>query len=210
MIGARFGDDVLEHARELGAATLHEAAGRRGAMPSRIGQVTPGLSLAGRALTVLCPVLDNLWLHRAVVAAEPGDVLVVSVSGGFEGGYWGEVLSHAAMARGLGGLVIDGGVRDSAQLIDIGLPVFAERICMRGTGKDKADGFGGIGQALVFDDLVVRTGDLVVGDEDGVAVFPPECVPELIEASQARVDKEADFIKRLHDGATTLDLMGLH
>jgi 4-hydroxy-4-methyl-2-oxoglutarate aldolase len=200
---------VLDRARAFGTATLHEAAGRTGALPSRIRQITAGLGLAGRVLTVECAAMDNLWLHRAVVEAQPGDVLLVSVGEAMEAGYWGEVLSHAAVARGLGGLVIDGGVRDSAQLTGVGLPVFANRICMQGTVKDRAEFSGGIGQPLLFGDVSVATGDLVVGDEDGVAVFAAATVDRLLRDAQTRVDKETDHIRELHRGATTLDLMGL-
>jgi len=207
--GQPYSDTVLRRAREYGTATMHEAAGRRGAMPSRIRPVTRGLALAGRALTVECAPLDNLWLHRAIVAAQPGDVLVVSVNGAAEAGYWGEVLSRAAVARHLGGLVIDGGVRDSAQLTDIGFPVFAERVCMQGTVKDRAEHVGGIGRPIAFGELVVTPGDLVVGDEDGVASFSPGEVDSLLEASHARVQKELDFFDALKSGTTTLDLMGL-
>ena len=127
--------DQLAEASRLGAATLHEAAGRIGALPSAIKPVAPDMRVAGPAFTVHIPAGDNLWIHRALYEAAPGDVLVVSTSGGIEWGYWGDILNTAAIAQGLGGLVIDGGVRDVAGLSTMSLPVFSNGICLRGTIK---------------------------------------------------------------------------
>src|ERR1700747_2388815 len=122
----------------IDAATIHEAQGRRGALPSSITPASPGFRLCGPAFTVDCPPGDNLWIHHAVYRARPGDVLVVDVRGGTEYGYWGEILSEAARARDLRGLVITGGVRDSDRLAEVGFPVFSTSLCIRGTGKDPA------------------------------------------------------------------------
>ena len=104
--------DLVERAEALGSATLHEAAGRSGAFPARIGPVDPVMGFGGRARTVLSPPGDNLWLHRGIYAAEAGDVLIVA-TGDREAqfGYWGEIMSEAARARQLGGLVLEGGSR---------------------------------------------------------------------------------------------------
>ena len=123
-------------ARTLPAATLHEAGGKIGAMPSAIKPVAPAFRCCGPAVTVHSPGGDNLWLHRALYIAQPGDVLVVHVSGAYDHGYWGEIMTTMAKARGLAGLVIDGCVRDGVLLEQIGFPVFARGLCIRGTGKD--------------------------------------------------------------------------
>ena len=122
----------------LDAATVHEAYGRRGALPSEIKPVDAGFTVCAPAFTVDCPAGDNLWIHHAVYAAQPHDVLVVHTRGEREAGYWGEILSRAAIARELSGLVIDGGVRDVERLVEIGLPVFAANVCIGGTAKDPA------------------------------------------------------------------------
>ena len=127
---------AIAAARGLPTATLHEAGGRIGVMPSAIKPVAPGMRVCGPAVTVHSPGGDNLWLHRAIYVAQPGDVLVVHVSAAYDFGYWGEIMSCAAKTRGLAGLVIDGCVRDGAILADFGLPVFARGLCIRGTGKD--------------------------------------------------------------------------
>jgi 4-hydroxy-4-methyl-2-oxoglutarate aldolase len=200
--------ELLAQAAALGTSTLHEAAGKIGALPPVIHCLTPGLVLAGRAVTVMGPPGDNLWLHRALYAAAAGEVLVVEPGHHPEAGYWGEVLSHAARARGLAGLVIDGCVRDSDRLTPIGLPVFGRGFCMRGTSKH-ANGTGSINEPLALGEVIVQPGDVVIGDGDGVLVLPPGRLGDVIEAAVRRQDQEAEIIRALRAGATTLDLYGL-
>lgn len=204
-ISNRLDPALIEKARSLPAATLHEAGGRIGVMPSAIKPVAPGMRICGPAVTVDSPGGDNLWLHRAIYVAEPGDVLVVHVRGEYDHGYWGEIMSLAAQVRGLGGLVIDGCVRDGAILADFGLPVFARGLCIRGTGKDYgARGF--INFPTLFGNLVVHPGDLIVGDTDGVVALPWARAAQVIEAAQARERKEADILGRLRTGERTLEI----
>jgi 4-hydroxy-4-methyl-2-oxoglutarate aldolase len=200
--------EQIQRAASLGTATLHEAAGRIGALPAGIRCLTPGLVLAGRAVTVTGPPADNLWLHRAVTVAGEGDVLVVVTGSFYEAGYWGEVLSHAARARRLAGVVIDACVRDGGQLGEIGLPVFGRGFCMRGTSKH-ADGAGAINGPLTVGDVVVSPGDFVMGDVDGVLVLPSGSLDETVERAMTRQHREVQIISALRAGATTLDLYGL-
>jgi 4-hydroxy-4-methyl-2-oxoglutarate aldolase len=192
----------------LTSATVHEAAGRIGALPSAIKPLDPTMRLAAPAFPVQSPPGDNLWLHRAVCAADPGEVLVVDTGGGLEHGYWGEILAEAAIARGLAGLVIHGGVRDSQRLIEMGWPVFAERLCVRGTVKDPHGG-GHLGQRVFIGDVEVARGDLVVGDADGVVVIPAGRADEVRALSAARETAEAAYIDRLRAGDTTLEIYQL-
>ena len=193
---------------EFDTATVHEAQGRRGALPSAIKPVDPGFRLCGPAFAVVCPGGDNLWIHRALYAAAPGDVLVVSTGGWTEAGYWGEILSHAAAARRLGGLVIDGGVRDADRIAAVGFPVFSAGLCIRGTTKDP-EGSGALGIPLHFGDTAVHPGDVVLGDRDGVVVVPALDVAWMVEASQRRVAAEAEVIRRLQAGESTLSIYDL-
>jgi 4-hydroxy-4-methyl-2-oxoglutarate aldolase len=202
------GGELTKAAATFGAATLHEAAGQIGVMTSAIVTRTPGLPLAGWAYPVACPANDNLWLHRAVYAAKPGDVLVVDVGGAFEAGYWGEILSWAARARGLAGVVIDGGVRDTARLAGIGVPVFSRCCSIRGTSK-RPDGRGVLNQPTVVGGVTVQPGSLVVGDDDGVVLLPRADVPGILAAASARLDKETQIIAQIQEGRTTLELFGL-
>jgi 4-hydroxy-4-methyl-2-oxoglutarate aldolase len=202
---ARVADDVVAAARALPASTLHEAGGRIGAMPSAIKPVAPSFKVCGPAVTVHGPGGDNLWLHRAIYVARPGDVLVASVSGEHDFGYWGEIMAEAARARGLGGLIIDGCVRDGAVLERVGFPIFARALSIRGTGKDHG-AIGWVNHAVLFGALCVQPGDLVVGDTDGVVVIPRERAAEVVAASVERERKEAHIIQRLQAGERTLEL----
>lgn len=203
----RVSRETLAAAARFGAATLHEAAGQRGALPSAIKPVGPDFRLCGPAVTVLSPPADNLWLHRAIYVAEPGDVLVIETGGHHESGYWGEIMSHAAIARGLGGVVIDGCARDGAELRALGLPVFARGLCIRGTAKDR-QAIGAINHPIRIGDVVVSPGDLVLGDGDGVVVIPCKEAATVVAAAAAREQKEANIIKELAAGRSTLEIYG--
>ncbi|MBN9528096.1 MAG: RraA family protein [Alphaproteobacteria bacterium] len=189
-------------------ATLFEAAGQWGALPSAIKPVAAGWRLDGPAFPVQSPPADNLWLHRAIYAAAPGDVLVVHVGDHHEAGYWGEIMSTAAQVRGLGGLVIDGCVRDQADLALVGFPVFARGLCIRGTGKDR-DARGTLGAPVTIGGVTVARGDRIVGDADGVVVLREERVAAILDRAAARAAKEATVIERLKGGETTLDIYDL-
>ena len=196
---------IVAAARALPTATLHEAGGRIGVMPSTIKPVSPTFRLCGPAVTVHSPGGDNLWLHRAIYVAQPGDVLVVHVSGVYDFGYWGEIMSCAAKARGLAGLVIDGCVRDGGILADFGLPVFARGLCIRGTGKDYG-ARGWVNFPTLFDNLTVNAGDLIVGDTDGVVAIPRQRAAEVVAAAEQREAKEAAILERIRAGERTLEV----
>jgi len=198
---------LIAQAAHVPAATLHEAAGKIGALPAAIKPVAPSFRVCGPALTVNSPPADNLWLHRALAVAQPGDVLVVSVAGHHEAGYWGEVMSTMARARKLGGLVIDGCVRDGGILEDFGFPVFARGLCLRGTGKDFA-ARGWLGHPVLLGDVVVRAGDLIVGDTDGVVALPQAQLAAILQAAAERDAFEAAVMRRLRAGETSLDIYG--
>ena len=196
-------------ARGLGAATMHEAGGRVGALPHAIKPLNDAFTVCGPAVTVSGPSGDNLWLHRAIYVAQPGDVLVAYVSGGFEYGYWGDIMTTAARARGLGGLVIDGCVRDGAVLRQAGLPIFSRGLALRGTGKDFG-ATGWINHPVLLGETTVAPGDLVVGDLDGVVVLARAHVGTVIAAAQAREAKEAEVLVQLANGARTVDIYKLN
>ena len=197
----------LAEAKRLGTATLHEAAGRIGALPSAIKPVAPDMRVAGPAFTVHIPAGDNLWIHRALYEAQPGDVLVVSTSGGVEWGYWGDILNTAAIEAKLGGLVIDGGVRDVAGLATMPFPVFSNGVCIRGTIKG-FEATAWLQQPVRIGDVVVRPGDLVVGDRDGVVILPATGIDAVLAAGKAREDDETAKIARIRAGERTIDIYG--
>jgi len=206
---ARLPAELIAQAAQLPTATLHEAGKKIGALPSAIKPVAPQFKFAGSALTVHSPGGDNLWLHRALELARPGDVMVVYANGAHEHGYWGEIMTTMAQVRGLAGLVIDGCVRDGVLLAEIGLPVFARGLCIQGTGKD----FGAIGwinHPVTIGQVVVHAGDLVVGDSDGVVVIPQAQAAEVVAASLQREADEAAILQRLRRGESTMAVYGWH
>jgi 4-hydroxy-4-methyl-2-oxoglutarate aldolase len=207
-LGPAIDTALLAMAAKLSAATLHEAAHKAGALPAAIKPVDTAMRLCGRAFPVKCPPGDNLWIHRALAQAGPGDVLVVSVGEGVEFGYWGEIMGAAAKSRGISGLVISGGVRDVEALRRLGLPTFSACVSIRGTVKDRA-GDGAIGEPVRIGDIAISRGDLVVGDADGVVVLTPDVACAAVVASFARDEQEAAIIERVRAGALTLDVYNL-
>lgn len=201
-------DRLVASAGRLSTATIHEAAGRTGALPSAIKPLSPESRLCGRALPVHSPAGDNLPIHHAIYAANPGDILVVDCGGALEYGYWGEVMARAAKQVDIAGLVIWGGVRDSRQLVAMGFPVFAANICIRGTGKDP-EAPGTIGQPVTIGDVTIHAGDLVVGDADGVVVIASGQAAKTIFEAESREQAEQALFSELRAGATTLQLLHL-
>ncbi|MDP6175353.1 MAG: 4-hydroxy-4-methyl-2-oxoglutarate aldolase, partial [Rhodospirillales bacterium] len=139
--------------------------------------------------------------------AQPADVLLVDVFGHYEAGYWGDIMTTASVARGLGGLVINGCVRDGAEIAAGDFPVFSRGLCIRGTGKDPA-GQGFLCEPLAMGDCLIQPGDLVRADMDGVVVIPLGQLDEAIEKGKARDAKEADVMAKLRAGETTMGLYG--
>jgi 4-hydroxy-4-methyl-2-oxoglutarate aldolase len=184
-------------------ATVHEALGKKGALPSAIKPVARGMRLCGPAFTVDSPPANNLLIHEAIYQAQPGDVLVVRVGDHYEAGYWGEIMAVAAVARGLAGLVIDGCVRDSVEMTRMNFAAFSRGLCIRGTGKDRG---GHLNKPLTIGDITVHPGDMVLGDDDGVVVVPQADFATIVEKSEKRVAVEDKIMARLKAGESTLDI----
>ena len=199
---------ILEKGKAISTATLHEAAGRRGALPSEIKPVEPSMHACGPALTVRPASGDNLPLHQAIYRALPGTVLVVDCGAGDEFGYWGEIMTVAAMQRGIAGLVITGGVRDSSRIAELGFAVFSGRLCIQGTAKDPLAG-GEIGEPIQIGDVRIESGDLIVADADGVLALPAADAAAAMAAALQRDAEEEAIMTRLRAGATTLELYSL-
>jgi 4-hydroxy-4-methyl-2-oxoglutarate aldolase len=197
-------EDVAAALAGLGSATLGESGGH--AAHRRLRPVWPGASIAAPAYPVGCTPGDNLAVHVAVTKAPRGSVLVVDVGQVADRGYWGEVLTTAAEAAGLAGLVLDGCVRDVGALEAHGFPVFSAGIALTGATKDRP---GTVGRPVRVGGIVVSAGDWVVGDVDGITFVPDDAVGEVLAAGRAREAKEAGFFEALRDGRTTVELLGL-
>ena len=196
---------VAERCKILGSSTLYEASGLSCAVDPDIRSIWAGAAIAAPAFPLVCSPGDNLSIHLAMEHAPRGSVLVVGTSN-FVAGYWGEVLTVAAEAAGIAGLVIDGGVRDVAAMTRRRFPVFTRGVSVRGTIKASSPS---VGQSMFFGGILINAGDLVVADDDGVIIIPAGDIERTIATAEARASKEADMMKQLSQGATTLDLLGL-
>ena len=195
---------TVEELLELGSATLGESGARL--TSPRLRAAWSGARVAGPVLPVRCTPGDNLAVHVAVAAASPGSVLAVDVGQVAERGYWGEVLTIAALARGIAGLVIDGGVRDVEALERHRFPVFSATVALRGATKQWP---GSVGRPVRVGGAPAEPGDWLVGDADGVVVLPGARLSEVVAAGRARSDKEQEYFRVLAGGTTTVELLGL-
>lgn len=204
MIGRARLDEVAGELLALGTATLYEASREPCFLDHRLRPAWPGAAAVGIALPVRTDAGDNLPLHLALETAEAGDVLVVDGAGAPHG-YWGEVMTVAAQTRGVRGLVIDGGVRDTARLEALGFPAFSTSIALAGTRKATA---GSVGEPVRLGAVPVRRGDVVVADADGVIVLPAERFDEILSAARSRAEAESGYLARLRAGETTMAVYG--
>jgi 4-hydroxy-4-methyl-2-oxoglutarate aldolase len=187
-------------------ATIHEAQGRRGALSSRLKPVDYRMKLCGPAFTVRCAPRDNIMLQVAISYAQPGDVIVVSAGEYEEAGSFGDVLANACLAKGLGGLVTDTGVRDTLQLRELGFPVFSLSVCIKGTVKET---LGAINQPIIVGGEIVNAGDIIAGDADGLVVVRRDEVAEVATLCQAREDAEAGYIAAYKAGKSVIEVSKL-
>jgi 4-hydroxy-4-methyl-2-oxoglutarate aldolase len=190
----------------LGTATVGEAWPAARLVSAPLRPLAPGMMLAGTALPVRCTPGDNLALHLAIAAARPGDVLVVDYGGSLDSGPFGEIMALACQMRGIAGLVIDGAVRDSAQIAALGFPVFARGLNIRGTVKQDR---GMIGAPVTLGGVTVTAGDLVLADADAILLLDAQDLAPALSVARARAAREARMMERLRQGETTLSILGL-
>ncbi|WP_461186726.1 RraA family protein [Arthrobacter sp. Z4-13] len=199
-------DPRLPRLAELGAATVYEANGQRDAIDPSIKPLDPASQIAGRVVTVDLEAADNWFIHVALLEAGEGDILVVDAKGYTQAGPWGDVLTLAAQERGLAGLVIDGAVRDSQEIIASGFPVFTRGICIRKTTKVQK---GRVNFPVTIGGVLIHPGDILVGDADGLVRVAAADIDTALESAERRELKEEEMRTRIREGATTLDLLGL-
>ena len=195
--------ELIDQFRGIGTATVHEASGRKGAVDCAIKPIAREVRLCGTAFTVQCHPGDNLMLHKAIERAQPGDILVASVQGYYEAGYWGGLMATSAVARKIGGLAIDGSIRDSAEIIQMGFPIFCRGFCIRGTTKTV---LGLINHPILFGGVLVHPGDLILGDDDGMVVVERMECEEVLKASIKRIDAEKTKAEKLRAGISGVEL----
>jgi len=197
---------VVAALRAAGVATAHEAAGRIGLLGPAIQARQAGAAVAGSAITVSCPPGDNLMIHAAVEVCRPGDVLVVTTTSPSTDGMFGDLLATSLRARGVVGLVSDAGVRDIATLREMGFPVWSRAVHAHGTVKASP---GSVNIPVVADGQIVRPGDIIVADDDGVLALPATLGATVAAAAEKRRDNERAKREKLASGTLGVDLYNL-
>ncbi len=199
-------ETTYDELARLGTATVHEAAARSPVVDLPLVQVIPGSRAAGPARTVRCAQGDNLMVHAAIAEAEPGEVLVLTMPEPAPVALVGELLATQALGRGVAAILVDAAVRDVEELRELGLPIWARYVRVRGADKQAV---GSIGEPVDVAGATIRQGDAVVLDADGVVVVDRERVSEVLAAARDRAEREVEKRAKLQAGALSYDLDGL-
>ena len=197
---------VIKILGNAGTATVHEAQGRSGLLRPYMRPIYPTARMAGPAVTVSCQAGDNLMIHASIEVCQPGDVLVVVTTSESTDGMFGELLGVSCQTRGIVGLIIDAGVRDTTELTAMNFPVWAKAVSAQGTVKATP---GDVNLPVVCAGAMIYPGDVIVADADGVVVVPREKAAQVAQASEARIAKEEKTRQRLRAGELGLDFYGL-
>ncbi len=197
---------VIDRLGEAGTATVHEAIGRVGYVGPHLRPIQHDTKIAGSAVTVSSHPGDNMMVHAAVEMCTDGDVLVVTNTAPSTHGMFGDLLATSLMARGVRGLVIDAGVRDTVELRAMGFPVWAQHVSCQGTVKSTP---GSVNVPVILGGVTVNPGDVICADDDGVVVVARADADRALEQCEARLAKEATMRERLAAGELGVDVYGL-
>jgi 4-hydroxy-4-methyl-2-oxoglutarate aldolase len=198
--------DLVRQFEKFSAATVYEAAGKLGGMQPHIRSIVPGARMVGTAYTVKCLVGDGRAVAQAVDRAQPGDVLVIDAGATDRTTPWGSMSATAAKLRGLAGCVTNCAVRDLDELVEVGFPVFANGIGIRGNVKLHP---GWLGIPVSVGGVAVQPGDIVVGDSDGVVVVAAESAAEVCKKAAEQHAKEEEIMQRIRSGEPLARIFGI-
>ena len=190
----------------VATAVVGDAQNRSQCMSAAIKPLKPGLRIVGQARTVQTMVGDNSAVHAAITLLRPGEVLAIDAGGHVDTAIWGEVMTIAAQAKGIAAVVLDGAVRDAAKLREMNFNIFARGIVPRGPHK----GFGGtIDGAISVGGIAIEPGDLIIGDDDGVAVIPLASVDIVLKEVRRTEARETQMLDAIRAGKSSADLVGV-
>ncbi|MFH1031723.1 MAG: 4-carboxy-4-hydroxy-2-oxoadipate aldolase/oxaloacetate decarboxylase [Chloroflexota bacterium] len=199
-------EKICDQFARLGTATIYEAQGQTGLLNDKMKPIQQGVTVCGPAVTVICPAGDNLMIHAAVECCQPGDILVVTTEGeSNKHGMIGQLLVKSLMMRGVKAVIMDGGVRDTMQIRELGFPVWTTAVSCTGTTKNKA---GWVNAPAVCAGTFVAPGDLIIADDDGVVVVKRQEVLQALEKSIAREKREQETTRKIEKGQLGVDFYG--
>jgi 4-hydroxy-4-methyl-2-oxoglutarate aldolase len=199
-------ESTISELARLGSATVYEAGGRGGYVDADLFQAIPRSRAAGPARTVVCGQDDNLMVHAVMAEVQPGEVIVLTMPEPRPVALVGDLLATQAQVAGAAAILVDGSIRDVEELAEMGLPIWARWVRVKGARKDTA---GQINVPVTVGGAAINPGDVLVLDADGVAVVPQDRVAEVLEASLAREQKERVKRAKLQDGEKSYELDGL-
>jgi len=195
--------NTVKELGKFGVATIHEAQGRKGLMAPYMRPIYPGTRISGTAVTVSVAPCDNWMIHVAAEIVKPGDILVVAPTSYSDAGYFGDLLATLMMSKGVRALVIDAGVRDIAELKEMGFAVWSKCISAQGTVKEVV---GDVNIPIVCGGQIVHPGDAIIADDDGVVIVERHEAADILSKSAQREEKEAGIRKRYAAGELGLDM----